>query len=59
MLLVRTMHIDVYYHFIIKVIAYDDIVMSMIFIHDIPIDIMTKELSIVKFELCLGLAIHY
>ena len=51
----RTNHIDVHYHFVREVIACEDIVVSKVSTHDNPIDMMTKTLSVTKFEHCLDL----
>ena len=51
----RTKHIDVRYHFVCEVIARGDIVVSKVSTHDNPADMMTKTLSVTKFEHCLDL----
>lgn len=51
----RTKHIDVRYHFVRDIIARGDIVVSKISTHENPLDMMTKSLSITKFEHCLYL----
>ncbi|KAK8357244.1 hypothetical protein V6Z11_A05G409400 [Gossypium hirsutum] len=51
----RTKHIDVRYHFVRDIIARGDIVVSIINTHENPADMMTKSLTITKFEHCLDL----
>ena len=51
----RTKHIDVRYHFIRGVVAKDDIKVCKISTHDNPADMMTKLVSLPKFELCSSL----
>ncbi|KAG8473056.1 hypothetical protein CXB51_034969 [Gossypium anomalum] len=51
----RTKYIDVRYHFVRDIIARGDIVLSKISTHENPTDMMTKSLSITKFEHCLDL----
>ncbi|KAG8481718.1 hypothetical protein CXB51_026624 [Gossypium anomalum] len=51
----RTKQIDARYHFVRDIIARGDIVVSKISTHENPADMMTKSLSITKFEPCLDL----
>ena len=54
-----TKHIDVRYHFVHGVIACSDIVISKVSPHDNPTNMITKTLSITKFEHCLDLVGAY
>ena len=49
----RTKHIDVRYHFIRGLVADGDVKVCKISTHDNPADMMTKPISVAKFELCL------
>ena len=51
----RTKHIDVRYHFIRGVVADGDVKVCNISTHDNPADMMTKLVSVAKFELCSSL----
>ena len=51
----RIKYIDVCYPFVHEIIARGDIVVSKVSTHDNPTDMMTKTLSVTKFEHCLDL----
>jgi hypothetical protein len=52
----RTKHIDIRYHFIRDVIARGGVIkVRKIRTHDKPVDMMTKPVPTVKFELCSSL----
>src|SRR4051812_18577006 len=51
----RTKHIDVKYHYIRDVVAQGEIKVCKISTHDNPADMMTKPVSVAKFELCSDL----
>ena len=46
----RTKHIDVRYHFVHDIIAHGDIVVAKVSTHDNLANMMTKILSVAKFE---------
>ena len=48
----RTKHIDVRYHFVPKIIAHGDIVVSKVETQDNPANMMTKSLPTAKFVHC-------
>ena len=48
----RTKHIDVRYHFVLKIIARGDIVVSKVGTQDNPTNMMIKSLPITKFVHC-------
>ena len=51
----RTKHIDIKYHFIRDVIEEGELKVCKISTHDNPADILTKLVSVAKFELCSNL----
>ena len=51
----RTKHIDVRYHFIRGVVAKGDVKVCKISTHDNPAGMITKHVSVAKFELCSNL----
>jgi hypothetical protein len=51
----RTKHIDVKYHYVREVIAEGRLKVPKISTHDNSVDMMTKSVPGVKFELCLSL----
>jgi hypothetical protein len=55
MLTERTKHIDICYHFVRDVIEQDFMKVCKISTHDNPADMMTKPISVAKFELCSSL----
>ena len=55
MLLERTKHIDVRYHYVRDVVAQGKLKVCKISTHDNPADILTKPVPVAKFKLCSSL----
>ena len=51
----RTKHIDVKYHYVRNVISQDKLKVCKISTHDNPADMITKSVSVAKFEFCSNL----
>jgi hypothetical protein len=51
----RSKHIDVKYHYVRDVVAQGKLKVCKISTHNNPADMMTKLVSVAKFELCLSL----
>lgn len=51
----RTEHIDVRYHFIRDIIDDGGVIMQKIHTTDNPADMLTKVVTVVKFQYCLNL----
>jgi hypothetical protein len=51
----RIKHIDIKYHYVRDVVARGKLQVCRISTHDNSADMMTKPVSVVKFELCLSL----
>jgi hypothetical protein len=51
----RSKYIDVKYHYVRDAVAQGKIKVCKISTHDNPADMMTKPVSVAKFELCLSL----
>ena len=51
----RTKHIDVKYHYVRDVVAQGKLKVCKISTHDNPADMLTKSVTVAKFELCSSL----
>lgn len=51
----RTKHIDIWYHFVQKILEEGEILLQKIQTKENPADMMTKVMKVVKFKHCLNL----
>jgi hypothetical protein len=55
MIIEKSKHIDIHYHFVRDIIEKGLVKIRKISTHDNPADMMTKHVPVAKFQLCLSL----